>query len=107
MTVTHVDTATGAKAPIEEIGEMMKEFPETIYIVDGVAASAGIDERMTDMNIDIILTGSQKAFGVAPGLAILCANCTNNRSKKHEGHFIVLYLIISHISPFCSFSIYS
>ena len=26
MTVTHVDTATGAKAPIEEIGEMMKEF---------------------------------------------------------------------------------
>lgn len=26
------------------------------------------------MNIDILLTGSQKAFGVAPGLAILWAN---------------------------------
>src|SRR5665647_1412485 len=38
ITVTHVDTATGACAPIQEIGEVIKKFPETVYIVDGVAA---------------------------------------------------------------------
>ncbi len=74
ITVTHVDTSTGAKAPIEEIGQMMKQFPDTMYIVDGVAATAGEVEYVDDMNIDILLTGSQKAFGVAPGLAIVWAS---------------------------------
>ena len=73
ITITHVDTSTGARAPIEEIGEVLKKFPETVYIVDGVAATAGEREYVDDMNIDILFTGSQKAFGVAPGLAIVWA----------------------------------
>ena len=74
VTVTHVDTSTAAVAPIEEIGEMLKKFPETIYIVDGVAATAGEREYVDKYNIDILLTGSQKAFGVAPGLMMLWAS---------------------------------
>lgn len=74
MTVSHVDTATGVCAPIEEIGEMMKKFPETIYIVDGVAATVGEYENVDEMNIDILFTGSQKAFGVCPGMFILWAS---------------------------------
>ncbi len=74
MTVTHVDTSTAAVAPIKEIGDMMKNFPDTIYIVDGVAATAGEREYVDEYNIDILLTASQKAFGVAPGLAILWAS---------------------------------
>lgn len=74
VTVTHVDTSTGVAAPVAEIGEMMKKFPETLYIVDGVCATAGEPERLNSMNIDIIITGSQKAFGVCPGLAILWAS---------------------------------
>ncbi|MBC7087571.1 MAG: alanine--glyoxylate aminotransferase family protein [Tissierellales bacterium] len=74
ITVTHVDTSTGVKAELKEIGNMLKEFPEIIYIVDGVCATAGEAEYMNDMNIDILFTASQKAFGVAPGLLILWAN---------------------------------
>lgn len=74
MTVTHVDTATGVLAPIAEIGEMMKKHPETIYIVDGVAATAGEYANVGEMNIDIMFTGSQKAFGVCPGMFILWAS---------------------------------
>ncbi|OZV13345.1 aminotransferase [Tissierella sp. P1] len=74
MTVTHVDTSTGVAAPVAEIGEMMKKFPETLYIVDGVCATAGEPEKLNSMNIDVLLTGSQKAFGVCPGLAILWAS---------------------------------
>ena len=74
ITVTHVDTSTGVAAPVAEIGEMMKKFPETLYIVDGVCSTGGEPERINDMNIDILLTGSQKAFGVSPGLTILWAN---------------------------------
>lgn len=73
VVATHVDTATGTMAPIKEIGEILKEYPDTLYIVDGVCATAGIEESVDDMGIDILLTGSQKAFGVAPGLALLWA----------------------------------
>ncbi len=74
LTVTHVDTSTGAVAPVEVIGAMMEKFPETLFIVDGVAATAGEKEYVDAMNIDILLTGSQKAFGVAPGLGMLWAS---------------------------------
>ena len=74
ITVTHVDTATGVCAPIAEIGEMMKKHPETIYIVDGVAATGGEVADVDGMNIDILFTASQKAFGVCPGMFILWAS---------------------------------
>lgn len=92
MTVTHVDTATGACAPIAEIGEMMKEFPDTIYIVDGVCATAGIEESLDKMNIDILFTGSQKAFGVAPGLMMLWANPKALQRRKDLGTIPEFYI---------------
>lgn len=74
VVVTHVDTATGVMAPIAEIGKLVKSYEDTMYIVDGVCATAGIEEKVDAMGIDILLTGSQKAFGVAPGLALLWAS---------------------------------
>jgi len=92
ITVTHVDTSTGAKAPIEKIGEVLKKFPDTIYIVDGVAATAGEREYVDDMNIDILFTGSQKAFGVAPGLAILWAGQKALQRRKSLGTIPEYYI---------------
>jgi len=85
MTVTHVDTSTGVCAPVAEIGKMMKEFPETIYIVDGVCATAAEPEYVDDMGIDILFTGSQKAFGVPPGLTMLWVNQKALDKRKSLG----------------------
>ncbi|MDR0285865.1 MAG: alanine--glyoxylate aminotransferase family protein [Propionibacteriaceae bacterium] len=74
VTVSHVDTATGVAAPVAEIGAMLKAYPGTLYIVDGVAATAGEFEDVDGMGIDILFTGSQKAFGVCPGMFILWAS---------------------------------
>ena len=74
ITLTHVDTATGVVADIEGIGELMKKFPGTISIVDGVCATGAHYENLSEMNIDILFTGTQKAFGVCPGLLMLWAN---------------------------------
>lgn len=92
ITVTHVDTSTGARAPIEEIGQVLKKFPETIYIVDGVAATAGEREYVDDMNIDILFTGSQKAFGVAPGLALVWAGQKALLRRKSLGTIPEYYI---------------
>ena len=85
ITVTHVDTSTGVCAPVSEIGEMMKKFKDTLYIVDGVCATAGEPEDLNLMNIDVLLTGSQKAFGVSPGLTILWAGEKALERRKSFG----------------------
>ena len=70
VTATHVDTATGTCAPIREYAEILKKR-DILYIVDGVCATGGIEERMDDWGIDVVLTAAQKCFGAPPGLAIL------------------------------------
>jgi aspartate aminotransferase-like enzyme len=67
---THVDTATGACAPVKEYAEILVDF-ESLYIIDGVSATGGIEERMDDWDVDVILTAAQKCFGVPPGLSVL------------------------------------
>lgn len=74
LTVTHVDTSNGVLAPIAAIGEMLKKHPQTLYIVDSIAAAGGEFIDFDGMNLDILFTGSQKAFGVCPGMFMLWAS---------------------------------
>lgn len=69
VTITHVDTSTGTCAPVREYCELLSERDELV-ILDGVCASAGIDERFDQWGIDVLLTAPQKAFGAPPGLAL-------------------------------------
>lgn len=86
MTVSHVDTATGVRADIEAIGELVNNVsPETVYIVDGVAATGGEFSDVDGMKIDILFTGSQKAFGVSPGMFVLWAGNKALARRKELG----------------------
>jgi len=69
VAVTHVDTGTGAGAPLRAYAEVLKGR-DLIWIVDGVCATGGIEERMDDWGIDVVLTAAQKCFGAPPGLAV-------------------------------------
>ena len=62
---THVDTQTGVCAPIRQYGEVLRGRG-TIFIVDGVCATGGIEERMDDWGIDIVLSAAQKCLGAPP-----------------------------------------
>jgi aspartate aminotransferase-like enzyme len=68
--VTHVDTSTGVKANVKEIGKMVSRLPNTLFLVDGVCSTAAHDEGLIDNHIDVLITASQKAFGIPPGLAL-------------------------------------
>lgn len=85
MTVTHVDTSTGVVAPLADIGTLMREYPETILIADGVCATAAEPEQVDEMGIDVLFTGSQKAFGVSPGLAMVWAGPGAMARRKELG----------------------
>lgn len=76
VTVTHVDTSTGVVANLDELVPAVKKSG-ALFILDGVCASAAIEEDMQkeygnpEYRIDLVITGSQKAIGVPPGLAIV------------------------------------
>ena len=85
VTVTHVDTSTGVCAPVAEIGEVVKKYEDTVLIVDGVCATAAEPEYLDEMGIDVLITGSQKALGVPPGLALVFAGKKALERRKSLG----------------------
>ncbi|MGZ3424977.1 MAG: pyridoxal-phosphate-dependent aminotransferase family protein [Polyangiales bacterium] len=73
VAVTHVDTSTGVRTPVEAIAKLARASG-ALVIVDGVCSIGGEELRQEAWGIDIALTGSQKALGVPPGLAVLVAS---------------------------------
>lgn len=73
LTITHVDTSTGVLVDPQPIAKLAKKY-STLSILDGVCSVAGEEIRQDEWGIDIVLTGSQKAIGVPPGLALLVAS---------------------------------
>lgn len=72
ITVTHVDTSSGVLADIKSISEMVKRVsPDTLIALDGVCSVAAEEIRMDDWGLDVVMTASQKAIGVPPGLALM------------------------------------
>ena len=67
--VVHNETSTGVTNPIKAIGEVVRQYDDTLYLVDSVSGFLGAELRVDDWGIDIALTSSQKAFGLPPGIA--------------------------------------
>jgi aspartate aminotransferase-like enzyme len=84
VTVTHVDTSTGVEAPLADYAAVWAGSAVQT-IVDGVCATAGIDERFDEWGIDVLLTGAQKAFGAPPGVAILLASQRALATRRAKG----------------------
>lgn len=68
--VTHVETSTGVRAPIEEIGALARRH-DCLYLVDGVSSTGAEVEPMDEWGIDVLMAASQKALGCPPGLTML------------------------------------
>ncbi len=67
--VVHNETSTGVTNPIQAIGQVLKQHPDTLYCVDTVSGFLGTELRVDEWGIDIALTSSQKAFALPPGIA--------------------------------------
>ena len=65
------ETSTTVYHPIKELAAITSEMPETLLVVDGITSVGVHDTCMDEWGIDILLTGSQKAFMLPPGLAFI------------------------------------
>lgn len=64
------ESSGGLRHPVEEIAKIAKEInPDIMVVADGITA-VGV-EPISLFNIDAIITGSQKALMLPPGLSII------------------------------------
>lgn len=74
VTLIHNETSTGLMNPLQEISEVVRKYPEVIFIVDTVSSFSALPIPMDDLGIDLMLTGSQKALALPPGMSIFAAS---------------------------------
>jgi len=73
--LTHNETSTGVMNPIPELAAVVHDLaPETLILVDSVSGLGAVPFEMDAWGVDVVVTGSQKAWMAAPGLAMIAAS---------------------------------
>src|SRR5215218_6398589 len=86
VTVVHSETSTGALNAIAELARVAHEAGDVALLVDSVTGIAGAPVESDAWALDFVLTGSQKALALPPGLAFAVARDTvlERAAKKHD-----------------------
>ena len=74
VTLVHNETSTGVENPLEELAAVLRKYPDVISVVDTVSSFSGVPILKDGWGIDIIVTGSQKALAMPPGLALIAVS---------------------------------
>ncbi len=70
ITIVHNETSTGVASPLGEISALVREkYPDTLIFVDAVSSFSGLKLPFDEWGLDVLLTSSQKALSVPPGLS--------------------------------------
>lgn len=95
------ETSTGVRNPIEGYAEVMKSYPDTLFLVDVVSIYAGAEVATDAWGIDVCLTSTQKAFALPPGMAFgAVSEAARERAAevKNRGYYFdILTLHKSHV----------
>ncbi len=90
LTMIHNETSTGVMSPLAEVAELKKKYPDVMFIVDSVSSFSAIKIPFDTLGIDVLLTGSQKALALPPGLALFTcspAALAKAATSKDRGYY--------------------
>lgn len=65
------ETSTGTTQPVQAIAALCRDRQNTLCVVDGITACGVQPLEMDGWGLDIVVSGSQKAFMLPPGLAFI------------------------------------
>ena len=71
LTLIHNETSCGCMSDLAAIMKVVREFPEVISIVDTVSSFSAMPLEKDALGIDVLVTGSQKALALPPGLSLV------------------------------------
>ncbi len=69
VTIAHSETSTGVLNDVQALAAAVRQFEDVLVLVDSVSGFGAAELRPDEWGIDFLLTGSQKAFALPPGLA--------------------------------------
>jgi aspartate aminotransferase-like enzyme len=70
VTLVHNETSTGVQNPLRELAAVVRKFPDVLLVVDTVSSFSAVPIPTDELGIDVVLTGSQKALALPPGLGL-------------------------------------
>jgi aspartate aminotransferase-like enzyme len=70
VTVVHSETSTGVLNPVADLARVTRAAGDVMLLVDSVTGVAGTPVETDAWGLDVVLTGSQKALALPPGLAL-------------------------------------
>jgi aspartate aminotransferase-like enzyme len=74
LTILHNETSTGLMNPLADIAQVLRKYPEVMFIVDSVSSMSGVKIETDKLGIDVLLAGTQKCFALPPGLTIFAVS---------------------------------
>ena len=70
ITLVHNETSTGTTYPAAEVGKIARAAG-SLFLLDTVSSTAGIDVRTDEWGVDLNMTGSQKCLAAPLGMALV------------------------------------
>ncbi len=74
VTLIHNETSCGCQSDLPALAAVLRDFPDVISIVDTVSSFSALPIKKDELGLDVMLTGSQKALALPPGLSLLSAS---------------------------------
>ncbi|MAS94105.1 MAG: aminotransferase [Verrucomicrobiales bacterium] len=70
VTFIHNETSTGVMNPLEEVAAVVNKYDDVLLVTDTVSSFSVVPINVDELGVDVLLTGSQKALALPPGLAL-------------------------------------
>jgi predicted phosphoserine aminotransferase len=93
VTVVHSETSTGVLNPIAGLAAAAHAFGDVALLVDSVSGIGGAPLETDAWGLDLVLTASQKALAMPPGLALCTAQesvMSRARQSERRGYYFDL-----------------
>jgi aspartate aminotransferase-like enzyme len=78
------ETSTGVYHPVKEIAEVVHKNSDALVIVDAITALGVVDLPMETWGLDAVVSGSQKALMLPPGLSFLALSERAHEQRKRS-----------------------
>ena len=72
--MTYCETSTGVLNPVHSLAAEIRKYSEALVIVDGVSCVGGVETKMDEWGLDVVVSGSQKAFMLPAGLSFVAVS---------------------------------
>ena len=98
LAIVHAETSTGVLQPLEELPAILKNYPDTLLLVDTVTSLGGHPVKVDEWGVDICYSGTQKCLSSPPGLAPItfspkAVDTIKKRSQRGQSFYFDMNLL--------------